>query len=157
MAETIHVLGEGGMVFPMDLPLPEAIADRLAAGQLRRVNPDGTPYTDPATAAPAPAPVGGGALTRGETPRPGKNAAKSEWVAWAVAVHGLDMGEADGMTKQALAGLPEDPPSRAAPTAGRPDEDAPKAEWIAHVVSLGLLSAEDAANYTRQDLIDMAS
>lgn len=47
-AETIHVRGEGGYVFAMDLPLPEALAKRLAAGELTRVNADGSPYTEPA-------------------------------------------------------------------------------------------------------------
>ena len=42
MVETIHIMGEGGVVHPHDLPLPEGIAGRLARGHLRRVNPDGT-------------------------------------------------------------------------------------------------------------------
>jgi hypothetical protein len=44
--DTIHVLGEGGVVFEMALPLHEAIQGRLDAGELRRVNADGTPYVE---------------------------------------------------------------------------------------------------------------
>lgn len=160
MAETIHVRGEGGQIIEMALPLPEPIADRLAKGYLRRVHPDGSPYTGDAAAA-VPAPDGGSALTEGRTPRPGAGARKAEWVGWAVAVHGLDPDQAEDMTKQDLIDLPEQPAAPdVGPTAGRagrPDEDAPKSEWIAHVVSLGLLSAEDAANYTKDDLIDLTS
>lgn len=103
MAETIHVQGEGGAVIPMDLPLPEPIDERLKKGLLRRVNADGSPY------------VGGGVDERGRPlmPAPGqqvpappltqpaKNAAKAEWVGWAV-VCGADPEEADGMTKADL-------------------------------------------------------
>ena len=164
MADTIHVRGEGGQIIEMALPLPEPIADRLTKGQLRRVNPDGSPYTG------SDEPPGadtieeqGSALTRGVTPRPDKGARKAEWVGWAVGVHGMDPEAADGMTKQDLMDLPEQPVpaapgnGKAAQQAGRPDEDAPKSEWIAHVVSLGLVSAEDAANYTKDDLIDLAT
>lgn len=47
MAETIHLRGEGGGVFAFDLPLPEAIADRVAKGQMHRVNEDGSPWVEP--------------------------------------------------------------------------------------------------------------
>lgn len=160
MPETIHVRGEGGAVLAMDLPLPEGIADRYAAGLLPRVHSDGTPWYAP------PVPSAGSALTQGTVPRPATVATKPAWVAWALAVHGLDQAEAEGMTKAALADLPDEPAlAPAAPvggdsdlTAGRtaaPSEDAPKSEWIRLVVSRGLLSAEDAANYTKADLIDM--
>lgn len=43
MAETIHVRGEGGAVWEMDLPLQPDVAKRVAAGTLIRVNPDGSP------------------------------------------------------------------------------------------------------------------
>lgn len=53
-AETIHVLTEGGVVYEMDLPLPEAIADRLGKGLITRVNEDGTPFEEkPEKAKPA--------------------------------------------------------------------------------------------------------
>lgn len=47
MADTIHLRGEGGSVFAFDLPLPEAIADRVAKGQLHRVAEDGGPWVEP--------------------------------------------------------------------------------------------------------------
>jgi hypothetical protein len=56
MAETIHVLGEGGVVWSMDLPLPDGVASRLAKGELRRVTADGSPWVEPAEAAETGAP-----------------------------------------------------------------------------------------------------
>ncbi|MFG3050327.1 hypothetical protein ACGFZP_05135 [Kitasatospora sp. NPDC048239] len=90
-AETIHVRGEGGTVIAMDLPLPEAIAQRLAKGQLQRVTEDGSPYTAPppddVPSLPAKAPA--------------KAAPRDAWVGWAVAC-GADPDQADGMTKADL-------------------------------------------------------
>lgn len=94
MDETIHVLGEGGSIIPMDLPLPESIADRLTAGQLRRVNADGSPYREAGTA-----------LTEGRTPRPSISAPKSHWVAYAMGALGMSEEEASGKTKKELADL----------------------------------------------------
>ncbi|WP_206302993.1 hypothetical protein [Streptomyces sp. WAC 01529] len=172
---SIHVRGEGGQVIEMDLPLPDAIQDRLTKGLIRRVNADGSPYTGsaphPTVTAQTEGQTGGSALTEGRTPRPAVNARKAEWVGWAVGVHGMDPEDADAMSKADLMELPElpqqpvvadhpstqtpDPPATAR-TDGRPDEDADKSEWIAYVVSQGQLSAEDAANLTRDDLIDLA-
>lgn len=92
MAESIHVLGEGGAVFKMDLPLPEAIADRLVKGHLRQVNPDGSPIEE----SERPTGVPG-------TPdkRPNVNAPKADWVGWAVH-EGASAEEADAATKQDL-------------------------------------------------------
>ncbi|MGH3588603.1 MAG: hypothetical protein ACRDQ0_20025, partial [Pseudonocardia sp.] len=91
MAETIHVRGEGGHIFAMDLPLPEGIAERYERGLLARVNADGSPYagapvplpgpqsppadpeTEPGDSEPVPADAAG---------RPAVNAAKSEWQAY---------------------------------------------------------------------------
>lgn len=47
MAETIHVRGEGGTVWEMDLPLRPDHAKRLAKGELVRVNADGSTWTEP--------------------------------------------------------------------------------------------------------------
>jgi cell division septation protein DedD len=167
MAETIHVRGEGGQTIEMDLPLPEPIADRLTKGQLRRVNPDGSPYTgSPDPSADAEALEEQDGHVPGQTPRPAANARKAEWVGWAVDVHGMDPEAAEGMTKQDLADLPDQPKQPATPADvqalaasgdGRPAEDADKSEWIGYVVRLGKLSAEDAANYTKADLIDLAN
>ncbi|MER8262731.1 hypothetical protein ABT007_00885 [Streptomyces griseus] len=162
----IYVRGEGGQVIGMDLPLPEAIADRLATGTLRRVNKDGTPYGGTYAVAHDGAPYsedpgsGGSALIAGRPPRPVDRAPKAEWVAWAVGAHGYTAEEAEELTKAALQDLPEEP--EAARTdgpqpkgGGKPSEDAPKGEWIAYVVRQGLLSADDAATLTRDDLIDL--
>lgn len=47
----LYIRGEGGSVIPMDLPLPEDIAQRYASGALVRVNADGSDWTEPAPAA----------------------------------------------------------------------------------------------------------
>jgi hypothetical protein len=105
--ETIHVLGEGGGIHAMDLPLPEPIAERLRKGMLRRVNADGTPYTEPdpedgedggkTVLVPEP----GQQLQGPPLTQPGKDASKTDWVGWAV-VRGADPEVADGMTKADL-------------------------------------------------------
>ena len=89
---TVHILGEGGGVFEMSLPLHETIADKLAKGYLRRVQPDGTPYVE------GDRPDGVPALPES---RPAINAVKSEWVGWAV-VQGLTPDEAEALTKTDL-------------------------------------------------------
>lgn len=89
--ETIHVLGEGGSVIAMDLPLPEAIAERLAKGLLRRVEEDGSPYAGPADPDVPSVP----------DKAPAASAPKSAWVGWAVA-NGADPDEAEAMTKSDL-------------------------------------------------------
>jgi len=150
MAETIYVRGEGGGIHAMDLPLHESIQERLRKGQLVRVNPDGSTYTGLEDAMVASA----------STARPGKTASKTEWIGWAVRVHGLDPERAEAATKADLMDLPDTAGAAgqpAAAVAGRPAVDSPKSEWIAYVVSKGLLSAEDAANYTKDDLIDLAT
>lgn len=48
MSEVIHLLGEGGAVFEMTLPLDRHVEKRYLAGELQRVNPDGTPYQEDA-------------------------------------------------------------------------------------------------------------
>lgn len=45
MAEQIWVRGEGGGIFQMSLPLSPYIQQRFDAGDLERVNEDGTPWT----------------------------------------------------------------------------------------------------------------
>jgi hypothetical protein len=89
---TVHILGEGGTVFELSLPLHETIEQRLASGHLRRVQPDGKPYVE------------------GERPdgvpnlpesRPNVNAVKAEWVGWAVK-QGLEPDEAEALTKTDL-------------------------------------------------------
>lgn len=47
MSETVYLMGEGGGVFEMTLPLDRHIARRYAEGELLRVNPDGSEYEAP--------------------------------------------------------------------------------------------------------------
>jgi len=84
MASQEHYLGEGGQVITFDLPLPEAMQQKVTRGQLRRVNADGSPFTEPS-----------------EAKRPGKNASKDDWVGYAVS-QGMDLDEVDAMTKADL-------------------------------------------------------
>lgn len=90
MGDTIHIQGEAGTVFELSLPVHETIAEKLAKGSIRRVNADGTPYTEPSGDVPAP-----------PTTRPAISAAKAEWVAWGV-VQGLSPDDADALTKADL-------------------------------------------------------
>lgn len=48
MSDVIHVRGEGGAVFRMALPLEPNVAKRFEAGEIVRVNPDGSEWTEPA-------------------------------------------------------------------------------------------------------------
>jgi hypothetical protein len=89
---TIHILGEGGGVFELSLPLHETIADKLAKGHVRRVQPDGSPYVE------GDRPDGVPSLLES---RPAINAVKAEWVGWAV-VQGLSPDEAEALTKTDL-------------------------------------------------------
>jgi hypothetical protein len=42
--EIVHIRGAGGHIWPMALPLHEAIADQVAKGESVRVNEDGSPW-----------------------------------------------------------------------------------------------------------------
>ncbi|PCN47005.1 hypothetical protein Csp2054_14275 [Curtobacterium sp. 'Ferrero'] len=75
MTDTIHILGEGGGVFELSLPLHETIADKLKKGIVRRVNADGSPFDEHAR------PTG---VEPADT-RPTVRASKDDWVAWSVA------------------------------------------------------------------------
>jgi hypothetical protein len=50
MSETWHLLGEGGAVIEMTLPLSPHIEKRYLDGAIRRVNPDGSPWREPESA-----------------------------------------------------------------------------------------------------------
>lgn len=82
MAATVTIVGEGGAVIEMDLPLPEPIAARLAAGQLRRLDP--APGTGHADGPPA------------------RSAPKADWVAHAVRTGRMPREDAEAMTKTDL-------------------------------------------------------
>lgn len=91
MAEVGLFKSESGQLIHMDLPLPEHMADKVTKGLLVRINEDGSPYTgDAEDSAHGAAPV-----------KPSVNAAKAEWVGWAVA-NGADVDDAEAMTKQDL-------------------------------------------------------
>ncbi|MGN8024699.1 hypothetical protein [Microbacterium sp. 22242] len=91
--EAIFLRGEGGSVFKLDLPLHEAIAERLEKGYLTRVaNADGDPYVEGADTAKVPGPP---------TERPKLNAGKKAWVGWAVA-QGMTPDDAEALTKTDL-------------------------------------------------------
>lgn len=105
----IFVRGEGGSVFKMDLPLPEAIEERLAKGHIVRVqNEDGDPYVEGADAPKVPEPP---------KERPALSAAKPVWVAWA-GVQGMPLDEAEALTKDDLIAKFGKDPVPAAPPAG---------------------------------------
>lgn len=97
MSESVQIRGEGGVVWTFDLPLPADIEKRVTSGHLRVVSeePESTESVK----------------------RPAKNAAKAEWVGWAVRVHGFTPDDAEAMTKDELAELPD------APVAEELDED----------------------------------
>jgi len=44
---TIHVRGEGGTIWEMDLPLSSDHSKKVADGRMVRVNPDGSHYNAP--------------------------------------------------------------------------------------------------------------
>lgn len=94
MAETIHVRGEGGVVWEMDLPLPDGVAQRLANGDLTRLNKDGSPYEEPTEDLAGP-----------QDGPPAKAASKAAWVDYAVDAHGVEREEAEKMTKADLVEL----------------------------------------------------
>ena len=90
MAETVHILGEGGGIFEMSLPLSEPIADRLLKGYLTRVNADGTPYRETS-----------------ERIQPPPYGSKADWVGWAVHLSQtvgdpITPDDAEALTKQDL-------------------------------------------------------
>lgn len=89
---TIFVLGEGGYVFELSLPLHETIEDKLRKGHIRRVQPDGSPYTvdDQPDSVPAL-----------PDKRPNVNAPKAEWIGWAVK-NGATVQDAESATKPDL-------------------------------------------------------
>ncbi len=96
---------EGGSVIEMDLPLPEAIAQRVEKRAIVRVaNADGEPFEerDPATGTPDDGTAQD--LTAMFSP-PANSASKSVWVGWAVEHLGMTVDAADALTKQDLIDL----------------------------------------------------
>jgi hypothetical protein len=87
MADTIHVRGEGGARFVMDLPLPKGLQERLDAGAIVRVNPDGSPIPE--------------AREPDQAERPPKNASAETWAAYALA-QGAEPEEIEGLSRADL-------------------------------------------------------
>lgn len=90
MSKTVHILGEGGAIFQMALPLSEPIQDRLTKGYLKRVNADGSPFVE-----------------KVDRVAPPPYASKGEWVGWAVHVSQttdspLTPDDAEALTKTDL-------------------------------------------------------
>lgn len=103
--ETIHVRGEGGSVFAMDLPLPDGIRQRFERGLIQRVNADDSPFTG----APAPArTVALASASAREEPaaapvdRPSVNQPKADWIAYVVKSGRLSAEDAANYTKADL-------------------------------------------------------
>ncbi|MEU6651283.1 hypothetical protein ABZ904_18020 [Streptomyces sp. NPDC046900] len=94
-----HFRGEGGAVFEIALPLSPAYEHKVAKGWLIQVNPDGSPFEEPADSAlqesrePA--------ATQEPPKKPNKASSKADWVAWAVH-QGADQEEAESLTLAAL-------------------------------------------------------
>lgn len=87
MAETGWFRTEGGSVIEMDLPLHEAIQQRVTKGAIVRVaDADGSPYVEEAAE---------------ESPTLTKSSTKAEWVGWAVR-NGMTPDDAEAMTKNDL-------------------------------------------------------
>lgn len=82
--ETVYLRGESGVIHQMDLPLPEAISDKVAKGYLTRVNEDGSHF-DADTLS-----------------RPAVNAPKADWVGFVVRSYDIEPDKAEAMTKQDL-------------------------------------------------------
>lgn len=91
---TAYFQGEGGVVWELDLPLTEVMAEKVTKGYLRRVDADGKPYIESAEEPDAGAP-------QAVTERPAQSASKAEWVGWAVH-NGMTPDDAEGFTKQDL-------------------------------------------------------
>jgi hypothetical protein len=90
MSKTVHILTEGGTIIQMDLPLHEAIADRLAKGHLKLVTADGAPVVE-----------------KSARTQPAPYAPKGDWVGWAVHVSQstdspIEPDDAEALTKQDL-------------------------------------------------------
>jgi hypothetical protein len=93
-------------MFVMDLPLHEAIEDRLRKGYLTRVNEDGSTFIEGLP-----------------TVRPNVNAPKADWVGWSV-VQGMTPDDAEALTKTDLI-------EKFGATAKTPDEVAADAAALA--------------------------
>ncbi|WP_327376203.1 hypothetical protein OG393_20990 [Streptomyces sp. NBC_01216] len=104
MADTIHVRGEGGAVIAMDLPLPEAIQQRLDRGLIQRVDADGTSLGVPASVS-AEEPSDRADEQQAAAPaadRPALAAPKADWITHVVRRGLLSAEDAANYTKADL-------------------------------------------------------
>lgn len=85
--------GSGGVIWRMDLPLPEHMAEQVVKGYLTRVNEDGSTFVAPAPEDESSSEV--------EKP-PSANASKGHWVGYAHRVHKVSIDDAEAMTKTDL-------------------------------------------------------
>lgn len=107
MADTVWMRGEGGSVIAMDLPLPEGIQQRVDAGLIVRVNPDGSPWSGEDPVVPDPDvvdPEDADELARDDVgpARPERANPKARWVEYAQLVSDLTREEAEALTKAEL-------------------------------------------------------
>lgn len=105
-----------GHVCGFTLPLPENVQARWKAGQLMRVNEDGSTYQGPHYVLPGddpetPAETGGAAA--GIPERPKKSSSRIAWAAYAIALGACSDDDAEKLTRDELVELttpPEDKP-----------------------------------------------
>lgn len=99
MADTVIIRGEGGAEITYDLPLPDPIAERLAAGRVRLIEGEVDP--DPAPAA-TEAVVDDDDAEDDDVEAPAGNASKAAWLEYAEA-QGADPDDLDDMSRDDLA------------------------------------------------------
>ena len=112
--DLVHLAADGGVPIGFTLPLGEYVRKQWEAGELVRVNGDGTPWDeagdDPDTLAAAqqaseePAEPGGDEPP-GVPVRPRDSAHRRHWQAYAVDLGACTKDEADGMTRAQLVEL----------------------------------------------------
>lgn len=108
MPEVWLIRCEGGSIEPMELPLGEGMASRLASGALVRVNEDGSLWSgDPAptvdtVAAQNAAKELAAAAKLTPLERPVDSAKKPLWVAYAASTGAITEGAAQDLTKDEL-------------------------------------------------------
>ena len=120
--DLVHLVADGGVPIGFTLPISEYVRKQWEAGELVRVNGDGTPYAeagdDPDALAGPDGPASdetgpGGDEPPGVPVRPRDSAHRRHWQAYAVDLGACTKDEADGMTKAALVELvtpPEEQP-----------------------------------------------
>lgn len=94
--EQMWLLGENGALLVFDVPLPFGIAHRLNRGDLTRVNPDGSPWSD-IVPEPEPAPDAAGDAP----PLPKRTENRAVWTDFAIG-QGMEREQAASMTKAEL-------------------------------------------------------